>query len=220
MSAIGAKRFRKNITELACEAQPLRPSHCGPAILGSPVQRSSAELTALLLTNPLLCLTQESDMPKGSNLFQGSDMSSLEDPFDLNRFIRAQESVYDRVIAELDSGQKRSHWMWYVFPQVDGLGHSSTAKHYAMKSLEEARHYLDHPILGTRLDECTQAVIAVEGRSVSQIFGYPDDLKLKSCMTLFAAVASSDKSFVKVLDKYFHGERDSRTLQLLKNLAS
>lgn len=145
-----------------------------------------------------------------------NDTIGRDDPFDLTRFTRAQESIYDSVLAELRSGRKRSHWIWFIFPQVDGLGHSSTSKHYAIKSIEEARQYLNHPVLGARLLECTEAVLAVEGRTASEIFGYPDDLKLKSSMTLFASVADSPHSvFISVLEKYFNGVQDDRTLQLL-----
>ncbi len=147
-----------------------------------------------------------------------SDVIDRDDLFALSRFISAQERVYDRVLTELRSGQKRSHWMWFIFPQIDGLGHSPTTKLYSIKSMEEAQQYLNHSILGTRLLECTEAVLATEGRSVSEIFGYPDDLKLKSCMTLFAAVADPGSVFDRVLDKYFHGQRDDRTLQLIENL--
>jgi len=147
-----------------------------------------------------------------------SNTISQDDPFDLGRFISAQDEIYDRVLAELRSGQKRSHWMWFIFPQIEGLGYSSTTQYYAIKSLAEAREYLKHPVLGTRLMECTDAVLAVEGRSVSDIFGYPDDLKLKSSMTLFAYVAEPDSVFVRVLEKYFQGERDVRTLQIVEEL--
>ena len=147
-----------------------------------------------------------------------SDVIGRDDSFALSRFISAQERVYDRVLTELRSGQKRSHWMWFIFPQIDGLGHSPTTKLYSIKSMEEARQYLNHSILGTRLLECAEAALATEGRSVSEIFGYPDDLKLKSCMTLFAAVADPGSVFDRVLDKYFHGQRDDRTLQLIENL--
>ncbi|HEY8160534.1 MAG TPA: DUF1810 domain-containing protein [Methylobacter sp.] len=145
-------------------------------------------------------------------------MINANDTFDLNRFMNAQESVYDSAFAELRSGRKRTHWMWYIFPQIDGLGHSATSKRYAIKSLEEARQYLNHPVLGKRLLECAEAVFAVEGRSASEIFGYPDDLKLKSSMTLFAYVAAPGSVFSRILDKYFNGERDALTLQLLDKL--
>ncbi|MBN2004362.1 MAG: DUF1810 domain-containing protein [Anaerolineae bacterium] len=138
------------------------------------------------------------------------------DSYDLTRFTTAQESVYDTVLAELKDGRKRTHWMWYIFPQVDGLGFSSTSQYYAIKSLEEARQYLAHPVLGARLRECAEALLAVAGRSASDIFGYPDDLKLRSSMTLFARAAGElDSVFARVLDKYFHGEQDGRTMGLL-----
>jgi uncharacterized protein (DUF1810 family) len=151
-------------------------------------------------------------------MIKASDTIGRDDAFGLSRFISAQDSVYDRVLEELKSGRKRSHWMWYIFPQVDGLGYSATTKHYAIKSMEEARAYLNHPVLGSRLLECADAVLAIEGRSASDIFGYPDDLKLQSSMTLFASVAGPDSVFVRVLDKYFQGEGDVRTLQLLEPL--
>lgn len=141
-----------------------------------------------------------------------------KDPFELSRFVKAQERVYDRVLAELKSGHKRTHWMWFVFPQIDGLGHSSTTKYYSIKSIEEARQYLDHPVLGKRLRECAESILAVEGLSASRIFGYPDDLKLKSSMTLFARVAEPQSVFTRVLDKYFHGAHDERTVYLLDRL--
>ena len=137
------------------------------------------------------------------------------DSFDLARFTSAQEGVYKRALAEIRAGDKRSHWMWFIFPQVDGLGFSATAKHYAIKSAEEARQYLAHPVLGPRLLECAAAVLAVEGRSASEIFGSPDDLKLKSCMTLFESVAGQDSIFGRVLDRYYQGKRDTRTHEIL-----
>jgi uncharacterized protein (DUF1810 family) len=140
------------------------------------------------------------------------------EPFDLGRFISAQEGIYDTVLVELRRGQKRTHWMWFIFPQIDGLAYSTTSKHYAIKSIEEARQYLNHPVLGTRLLECTETILAVEGRSISEIFGYPDDLKLKSSMTLFACVADPRSVFVRVLEKYFGGEQDVKTLDLLEKL--
>ncbi|PPK72705.1 uncharacterized protein (DUF1810 family) [Methylobacter tundripaludum] len=145
-------------------------------------------------------------------------MTNANDAIDLSRFPTAQASIYDSVLEELKSGRKRAHWMRYIFPQLDGLGHSTTSKHYAIKSIEEARQYLDHPVLGKRLSECAEAVFAIEGRSISEIFGYPDDLKLKSSMTLFAYVAAPCSVFSRILDKYFNGERDALTLQLLEKL--
>jgi uncharacterized protein (DUF1810 family) len=141
-----------------------------------------------------------------------------DDPFDLARFTTTQQDVYDRALAEIQAGDKRSHWMWFIFPQIDGLGFSSTAKHYAIKSAEEARQYLAHPILGPRLLECAEAVLAVEGRSAFEIFGSPDDLKLKSCMTLFESVAGKGSVFGRVLDKYYHGDRDTQTLGILTTM--
>ena len=140
------------------------------------------------------------------------------DPFDLARFVSAQERSYDTALKELRSGQKRTHWMWYIFPQIDGLGHSPTAKFYAIKSPEEARQYLEHPVLGPRLRACAEEVLSVERRSASEIFGFPDDVKLRSSMTLFASLAEPGSIFVRVLDKYFHGEPDQKTLELLKKL--
>jgi len=141
-----------------------------------------------------------------------------ESLFDLHRFVSAQEGMYAQALAEIKSGQKRSHWMWYIFPQVDGLGFSAMSKRYAIKSLEEARQYLQHPILGGRLVECVQALLGVEGRSAAEIFGYPDDLKLKSCMTLFMQVAKPGSAFEVVLQKYFRGKQDEQTLKILEKL--
>ena len=140
-----------------------------------------------------------------------------DDPYDLKRFLSAQEGVYERALAELSRGQKLTHWMWYIFPQFDGLGYSPTAKRYSIKSIEEARQYLTHPVLGKRLLECTEAVIALKGRSLSEIFGYPDDLKFKSSMTLFEKIAGPGSVFSSALDRYSHGGRDATTLRLLEN---
>jgi uncharacterized protein (DUF1810 family) len=139
---------------------------------------------------------------------------NVEDPYDLNRFLSAQEGIYERALAELKGGQKRTHWMWFIFPQIDGLGHSPTAKRYSIKSIEEAREYLNHPVLGKRLLECAEAVVALNGGSLSEIFGYPDDLKFKSSMTLFEKVAGSGSVFSLALDRYCRGERDAKTLGL------
>ena len=141
---------------------------------------------------------------------------NLDDPYDLNRFLIAQQGVYDRALAELKSGQKRTHWMWYIFPQIDGLGYSPTARHYSIKSKEEARQYLNHPVLGKRLMECTEAVLALKWGSVSDIFSYPDDLKFKSSMTLFEKIAGSGSVFSSALDRYCQGDRDTTTLKLLE----
>jgi uncharacterized protein (DUF1810 family) len=144
-----------------------------------------------------------------------NDPRGADDPYDLNRFVRAQEDDYAPALSEIRSGKKRTHWMWYIFPQLDGLAHSSTAKHYAIKSIAEAKAYLEHPALGPRLRECAEAVVQVEGRSATEIFGSPDDLKLRSCATLFACVAPPDSVFDRLLRKYYRGGRDSKTLQLL-----
>jgi uncharacterized protein (DUF1810 family) len=137
------------------------------------------------------------------------------DPHNLNRFMQAQEGDYARALAEIRSGRKRSHWMWYIFPQFDGLGSSPTSKRYAIKSVAEAKAYLDHPVLGPRLRECVEAALGVEGRSASEIFGSPDDMKLRSCATLFAHVSPAGSVFDRLLDKYYQGDRDSKTLRLL-----
>ena len=139
-----------------------------------------------------------------------------DDTYDLNRFLNAQEGVYERALSELKGGQKRTHWMWFIFPQIDGLGYSPAAKRYSIKSREEARQYLNHPVLGKRLLECTEAVVALKGGSISEIFGYPDDLKFRSSMTLFEKIAGSGSVFKVALDRYCHGERDATTLRLLE----
>jgi len=146
---------------------------------------------------------------------QRANSSDCGDPFDLNRFITAQEGVYDRALAELRDGLKRSHWMWYIFPQIEGLGHSPTTRHYSIKSLEEARQYLAHPVLGTRLKESAEAVLAHQGLSAEDIFGHPDDWKLQSSMTLFELVSGPQSVFGSVLDRYYQGKRDTRTLQIV-----
>jgi uncharacterized protein (DUF1810 family) len=141
---------------------------------------------------------------------------SRDDPYELTRFVEAQASDYAQALAEIKSGLKRSHWIWYIFPQFEGLGFSSMSRRYSIKSLAEARAYLDHPLLGPRLVECAESVLAVEGRSAYAIFGSPDDMKLKSCATLFARVTPPDSVFARLLDKKFNGERDGKTLQLLE----
>jgi uncharacterized protein (DUF1810 family) len=137
------------------------------------------------------------------------------DPYDLNRFVQAQEDDYERALSEIKSGRKRSHWMWYIFPQFDGLGFSTTSKRYSIKSVAEAKAYLSHPILGPRLTECVEAVLSVEGRSAYDIFSSPDDMKLRSCATLFASVSPKSSIFDQLLEKFFQGERDDKTLGLL-----
>ncbi|MBD1860979.1 MULTISPECIES: DUF1810 domain-containing protein [Trichocoleus] len=137
------------------------------------------------------------------------------DPYDLNRFVQAQERDYERALSEVKNGRKRSHWMWYIFPQFDGLGFSATSKRYAIKSVAEAKAYLSHPILGPRLIACAEAALSVEGRSAHEIFGSPDDMKLKSCATLFAYVSPEGSVFKQVLNKFFQGDCDQKTLDLL-----
>ena len=137
------------------------------------------------------------------------------DPFHLQRFVDAQNSVFDQVLAELRNGRKRSHWMWFIFPQIQGLGHSPMAVEFAISSREEAQAYLRHPILGPRLRECVELVNRIEGRSIEQIFGYPDDLKFRSSMTLFAHAASDSDDFTRALQKYFSGQFDPMTLDRL-----
>ncbi|UQU61479.1 DUF1810 domain-containing protein [Couchioplanes caeruleus] len=134
---------------------------------------------------------------------------------ELERFVQAQDSTYDRALAELRAGRKSSHWMWFVFPQIAGLGSSSTAQRYAIQDLAEARAYLAHPVLGPRLTECAEALLAVEGRTAEQILGYPDDLKLRSSMTLFAEAAGQEQAglFRQVLDRYYDGEPDPATME-------
>jgi uncharacterized protein (DUF1810 family) len=141
---------------------------------------------------------------------------STDDPFDLQRFVSAQAGVYDQALAELKAGAKRSHWMWFVFPQLKGLGFSPTAQHYGIGSLAEASAYLDHPVLGPRLRDCTAAVKAVVGRTAHEIFGAPDDLKFRSSMTLFQAAAPADPLFAEAIARYFGGAPDPRTLALLQ----
>jgi uncharacterized protein (DUF1810 family) len=135
----------------------------------------------------------------------------MADPHDLRRFVDAQTSVIDSVLEELTQGRKRSHWMWFVFPQIAGLGFSAMALRYAITSLDEAQAYLRHPVLGPRLEDCTRLVLAVDGRSAHDIFGSPDDMKFRSSMTLFAR-AAPDGVFTEALLKYFKGEADLETL--------
>ena len=140
---------------------------------------------------------------------------AAEDPFGLERFVPAQDGVHAQALAELRAGRKRTHWMWFVFPQLAGLGLSPTAQHYGIRSLDEAQAYLGHPLLGPRLRACAHALLDLHGRSAEAVFGYPDVLKLKSSMTLFAAVPEADAVFAAVLDRYYGGARDPRTLRLL-----
>ena len=140
---------------------------------------------------------------------------TANDPYDLQRFVDAQSRCFDRVCRELSEGHKQSHWMWFIFPQLKGLGHSAMALRYAISSRQEAEAYLRNPILGPRLRHCTQLVMVVEGRSIEEIFEAPDDLKFRSSMTLFASTAAEGKIFKDALQKYFAGKPDPLTIDLL-----
>ena len=142
--------------------------------------------------------------------------SRASDPFELSRFVDAQDRVYPQALAELRQGRKEGHWMWFIFPQVAGLGFSETARYYAIRSREEAAAYLDHPVLGPRLLESGETLLALPTGRASEIFGGLDAMKLKSCMTLFAEVAQQHSVFQDVLARYFHGERDHLTVDILK----
>ena len=138
-----------------------------------------------------------------------------DDPFHLDRFVKAQPGDYEVALAEIQAGEKRSHWIWYIFPQLDGLAFSSTSKYYAIRNLDEARAYLAHPLLGPRLLTCAEALLNLQNRSAAEVFGFPDDLKVRSCATLFACVAPPPSVFDRIIDKYYDRERDSKTLALL-----
>ncbi len=136
-----------------------------------------------------------------------------DDPYDLRRFVEAQRGEYEQACAELRAGAKRGHWMWYIFPQVRGLGFTQRSIKFGISSKEEAEAYLNHPVLGPRLRECTRLVLKIEGRDIQQIFEDPDDLKFRSSMTLFAAASSDNQIFQDALQKYFAGQPDARTLE-------
>jgi uncharacterized protein (DUF1810 family) len=142
-------------------------------------------------------------------------MDSVGDPFDLQRFVDAQDRVYAQVLDELRAGRKRSHWIWFVFPQISGLGSSAMAARYAISSVDEARAYLRHDVLGPRLRECTRLVNAVQDRSIGEIFGSPDDMKVRSSMTLFARATTDSGDFVALLARYYDGVQDPLTLRRL-----
>jgi len=146
--------------------------------------------------------------------------SISDDPHNLSRFVDAQEDVYKEAFAEISHGKKESHWMWYIFPQFDGLGFSSTSRYFAIMSVEEAEAYLCHPVLGNRLLQCADAALRIRGSTAIEIFGSPDDMKLRSCATLFAHVSPSESVFEQLLDKYFQGERDTQTLSLLASCSA
>jgi uncharacterized protein (DUF1810 family) len=140
----------------------------------------------------------------------------MDDPFDLQRFVVAQHSVYDQVQAELAAGAKASHWMWFVFPQLGALGRSGMAQRFGIASKAEAEAYWKHPVLGARLKQCCDLLLAAEGRTALQIFGSPDELKFRSCLTLFEQAAANEPVFGQLLDRYYGGERDAVTLKLLR----
>lgn len=150
-----------------------------------------------------------------ANVRVSRTMTGGGDSYDLERFVSAQEPVIDSVKRELRGGRKRSHWMWFVFPQLAGLGRSEMAQRYAIESLQEARAYLEHPVLGPRLRECTDLVLEIDGRTATEIFGAPDDLKFRSSMTLFEQVAPDAAVFADALNEYYGGDRDAKTLDLL-----
>ncbi|MFC6954857.1 DUF1810 domain-containing protein [Halorubellus litoreus] len=142
-------------------------------------------------------------------------MTGDADPDDLERFVSAQEQVIGSVKRELRGGRKRSHWMWFVFPQIAGLGRSEMAQRYAIDSLEEAKAYLAHPVLGPRLRDCTELVLDIEDKTANEVFGSPDDLKFRSSMTLFEIAADDGALFADALEKYYDGDRDAKTLELV-----
>lgn len=148
---------------------------------------------------------------------QKNDSINPRDIFNLNRFLSAQATTYQSVLKELKNGRKQSHWMWYIFPQLDGLGKSETAKFYAIKSIKEAVAYLNHPVLGTRLLECSNTVLEINNKTAREIFGYPDELKFKSSMTLFSELEPKSV-FIQVLDQYFQSKRDLRSQEILEQL--
>ena len=140
----------------------------------------------------------------------------MADPHDLHRFVEAQEETFAQAVSELEDGRKASHWMWFVFPQLRGLGRSPMATRFGIASLDEARAYLAHPLLGPRLRQCVRLALRIDGRSITEVFGSPDDMKFRSCMTLFDAAAPDETMFAEALRKYFGGTPDARTLELLR----
>lgn len=139
----------------------------------------------------------------------------MNTPFDLKRFVEAQEDIYSRALSEIKNGRKQSHWMWFIFPQIEGLGFSPLSQKYAIKNRSEALAYLHHNLLGTRIIEVTNVLLELNGKSAFDIFGNPDTMKLKSCMTLFATVSPENSIFQQVLEKYFNGEQDNKTINIL-----
>lgn len=142
----------------------------------------------------------------------------MNDPYDLNRFLVAQENEYEIALREIRNGRKQSHWMWFIFPQIAGLGRAETSKTFAIKSREEAVAFLEHPTLGERLREASEAVLSIQDKSAAEIFGTPDDLKLRSSMTLFKSVSTDNDVFLQVLDQYYQGEEDPQTFRILSKM--
>jgi uncharacterized protein (DUF1810 family) len=147
-------------------------------------------------------------------------MMAIPDPFDLQRFVAAQADIYQEALGEIRDGRKRTHWMWFIFPQLAGLGMSPTSQHYGITGLREAAAYLSHSLLGPRLIECSEAVTLVAGRSARDIFGSPDDMKLRSSATLFSRVTDANPVFRRILEQYFDGQLDPRTIALLGDVMS
>ena len=143
---------------------------------------------------------------------------NTDDTFDLDRFVSAQENVYQTALREIRNGRKQGHWMWFIFPQIVGLGRTETSRTYAIKSREEAVAYLEHPVLGPRLREISEALLAHDDKSATEILGTPDDLKLRSCMTLFKSVSTNNDVFLDVLDRYYGGEEDPQTFRILSEM--
>lgn len=161
-----------------------------------------------------VCAENNQD-PSRFETYKKGGVDFMDDPYNLRRFVDAQDPVYGQVCSELRGGQKTGHWMWFVFPQIQGLGHSSVARKFAISSLDEAQAYLRHSILGPRLVECTKLINEIPDRAIHQILGYPDDLKFRSCMTLFAHATSDNQVFLDALQKYFGAEHDPLTLERL-----
>ena len=151
----------------------------------------------------------------GNLIWEVSPVPMIPQTSDLSRFVEAQRDTYQQALSELRAGRKQTHWMWFIFPQLAGLGQSSTSRYYGLKNIEEARAYLEDPVLGGRLKECTEAVLEVSGRSAMEIFGGIDSLKFRSSLTLFCRVAGAESLYQKALDRYFEGEMDARTIELL-----
>ena len=176
-----------------------------------------------VIDRPMLTERNGSRSPGSGFKVRGTRMQSThhganpDDPIDLARFVAAQKNSYDRALTEIRNGQKRTHWMWYIYPQLHGLGSSSTSQRYGIKGADEAHAYLAHAVLGPRLVTMCEAALEVEERSATEIFGRPDDMKLRSCATLFETVSGEGSVYERILQKYFSGNRDSKTLRLLGN---